>query len=1498
MKTQISRITFDPSKRYSGVYQQMGRMLTDADWNELADLVKHRLADAMTDAIGGGAPRGRGMVAITQNPDGTETARLKWGHVYVDGIPAQVRPAPDAVLDDPTGQAFEYVHQADFPDPPTPEGDHRLYVDVWERTVLTLEDGDLLDPGLHGADTCTRTQTMAQVKWCPTDVDPEDPDQNPPIGDARLTLALREGAAEPDPCDPCAEEIALRDDIGDYLFRVEIHDVEYTGFGEPRAMTLKWSSENAGEQYAIGEEPPGFASDACAYEFYSGESEDFASEMHLGKHLALAFSPVRFELTDGYPASGDIPANTSLVRRWDGFCKLTKSGPAWRLDEGFDRGVPLSTGIASDAHGYVAEGATLGLHLDAMTLTLKLADHPLLAGDFWQAAVRQAIPQEEHELPTDAPPMGIRHHYLTLGTVSGETFTPYRGDACKRFEFPPLTDIRAGDVCYDNRICDMPETRTVQDALDYLCRERDLRWHNKHLHGWGIVCGLIAECGPDTYPDPNGDGDEQGPARRQVRITPGYALTCEGEDIILGQDRIFDLLSRIEALQETGEPVLEDGDGTVLLRLDHGPEGGPAVTVEPYDPEVHDKPLWDDTLLMDFYENCIRGLFEAVTDELQFLDAEEIEAVEGGAAGLVSVQRRKLTSLLNLILQFWNTDNGGYVFLSYKEHLILRDIYLDLRRLLQSKTYCAMFRGDDFPDYPFRNRNATTFFGKNSHTRARLNTKVDRVYTYGGTDNTINIYDARKEELIKVLEMPSAEGAETSAIAFSPDGELLYAAAVVRGVDTVFGISRIGDDHKWEEMTILCDVRITEMAVSEDDKGLIYAVGLGRGLFYLRPALLMDETKARPEPTYKFNASGHMAIDPETRTAYCTVREAGDEDKPEPLPYNGVAICDLNPEAAEDGVAPPVMDLIDANGQRREGEDGLAIRPAGNERKGGRLYIVTEGDKASKHLLTYFLPLNIEEPQPMAILNIENTHVALAYHTREDRLLLALEDGYRLRMVQRDGKGTQHFRIPVQIQPVDVIVHPKSGRTYALNFVSNTLTAIPAKELEVDERYLSDLAEYRNEILAAFYRLAGGLLQYLKDCFCHHLLVKCPDCGDDDVIYLATVEIRDRRIEKICNFDKRKYVKSFPTIDYWFSLIPIWKLLKEGVSRICCLAIPNIFDRYRETAIQKPSTGAMTHKASPNFIKAGTTRTGIRQYQRADFGAVWRNQAKGIQLTGKLAKDSAFQAADIGPLKKDGIRKQSLMDSAVPDAVKELEKNNIEVTAVKEYKPEMAGSHITQYLGTPQRIDPGGKVTLYQQDGKVMFYAMEEEEPAAVTGVSETTKAELAALERRKESLKDLSEVRAELAKVENRREDVARLTAVKTELSELQAEKASAASELAALKSQVESVRAERKEETQKLAEMDATRKAISDNISAMNSSLTELQSMHKEIRVEIAKDRPVGDVSGITPEVDSQLKEMGIRTVGELSKAKVESLTARLNLEADTANSIIESAKARIKR
>ncbi len=1494
MKTQISRDIFEALKRYSGVYQQMGRMLTDSDWNELSDIARHRLNDALFDVIGKGTPRDRGVVARVEQPDGSWSCKLKWGYLYADGIIAQVRPDPTAELTDPTGETLEYEHQADFPaPPPLPAGDHTLYVDVWDRAVTALEDTDLRDPGLHGADTCTRSQTMAQVKWCPTSIDPEDPAQNPPKGTMKVKVQLRAGGTDPDPCDPCADEMALHERVGNYLFRLEIHRVDYAAGGLPHRVVFKWSRENGAEQYAVGSEPPGFISNRFAYEFFSGKTEKFAGEKHLGRHHAAGFVPVCGELKAEYPTT--VPSGFSLVRRWDGFCQLEKSGSDWTLASGgVDRGRDLSTASSADAHGHVKEGPVVTLNLDAVILQIDLDDHAALAGDYWQAPVRETVHKEGSVVLDDREPSGIQHHYLTLGTVVGGIFTAHEGPQCRRFEFPPLTDIRAKDVCYSNENCSLSEARTVQEAIEQLCRERDLRWHNKHLHGWGIVCGLIAECGPDTL----GGGEEEAePPRRQVRISSGYALDCEGTDIVLKEDHIFDLLDRIKALEEEGVPILKEGDGTVCLRLELDEGGRPTVQVEPYDAARHRKGLLEGTLLMDFFQDCILDLIMTLSGEFEFLDTGELESAEGGATGLVSKQRRQLTSFLNLIVQILNPGNGSFVFLSHKEHHILRDLYLRLRELLQGKTYCAMFQGDDFPAYPFPESGMTTFFGKNSHTRAKVHPDGKRLYTYSGTDNTINVYDVDKGELIAVLEMPSAEGAEVSAITFSPDGKLLYAAAVVRGVDTVFGIARIDDEHHWEKMSIFCDMKITEMQASLDDSGLIYAVAVGKGLFFLRPAVFMEETKPNLLPTYAFNASGHLAIDEKEVTAFCTCLSEGEEQSEL---YDAVALCHLRREQGTVNASPSqLLMLTDPNGKRLTGEDGLAISPMEEGDRGGFLYVIAEGSENSKQLLTYVrLEDRVASGFPRST-PIEKTKISLAYHVGVRRLLLSLEDGYRLQVFSPDGEATKVFRVPVQIQPVDLVVERKEGQVYALNFISNTVSTIPAKELEVTDEFLDTLATYRTEVLQAFYQLLSGLLQYLKDCFCHHLLIQCPQCGEDEAIYLATVEIRDGKVYKICNFDLRKYVKSFPTVGYWLSLIPIRPLLKLVVSRFCCSVLPDFFARFQNTVVRQPEKAGSGHQVPThaNIAKAGTVRQGMQAYARTDIKGLWRNQQKSVAFSGRLAADSVMNLAATTRLREAGVRKQALMETPVPEAVSELEKSGVQVAAVKDYEPGKAASYLAEFVATPQRIEAGEKVTLYQKDGKVMFYSVERPAAAApVTEIPETLKKELAQLENRKAALRDMSAVDAELTEAEKRRATLAALDEIKVELSSLQTEKSAVQAEVTNLKSQVDSLRAQREMEAQRLAEIGSRQRDISDEISRLNESLKVLDSMRREIRVEVAKSRPVRDVSGVNTDLDLILRDIGIRTVEELSRANVETLTATRRIDSTTANNLIATARRQL--
>ena len=441
MKTEISRDSHRPKKRYSGVYQQQGRMLTDADWNELVEILKGRLSDALKDVVGNGSPFHRNVI----NNEGDPSV-LQWGYVHIDGIQAEILPR------DPSLIGFDYSNQKDFPFAPVPPANHVLYADVWERSVTYLMDDRLRDRGLHGADTCSRKKMVAQVKWCPFDPanpndHPEQSPKNPPKGDAQLKVTLKKTSTLPDPCDPCEAKLDVESKVGNYLFRVEVHDVVGDA-DNPTKITLKWSSENGAEQFPAmptkDEMSVGFITDKWAYEFFNE-----TCEKHLGVHLEnTAWKPARgklavFNATEGPYAVASLKGpsdQTKFIRRWDGYCILDLSSND--LDEGVDRDVVLSVDKAANAVGHVKITPTsiLNIKLSSLKLEMNLDAKKFVAGDYWLVDVREAEDKVDDVLMDWEEPQGIEHHYLTLATMKGGELQPNQ-EADRKYAFPPLTEM-------------------------------------------------------------------------------------------------------------------------------------------------------------------------------------------------------------------------------------------------------------------------------------------------------------------------------------------------------------------------------------------------------------------------------------------------------------------------------------------------------------------------------------------------------------------------------------------------------------------------------------------------------------------------------------------------------------------------------------------------------------------------------------------------------------------------------------------------------------------------------------------------------------------------------------------------------------------------------------------------------------------------------------------------------------------------------------------------
>ena len=449
MKTEISRDSHQPDKRYTGVYQQQGRMLTDADWNELVEILKDRLKESLKDIIGNGigsigaTPRHRALRVIA---DGSENFRIIPGQIYIDGNSSTLSGDTDLAYND----------QPDYPTPPDkPDSgtNYFIYADIWERTVTQLYDERIRDKALHGADTCTRKQAMVQIKWCEESIEPEVYSENPTKGDAELSLTLASKTTEPDTCDPCVSELDIDSKVGNYLFRVEIHDVKGPA-DNPTEITLKWSSENAAEQYialdTLSMMPDGFISDKWNYEFYNE-----ICEKHLGVNFGNgSWEPARGQLEHIKPpgntysnAKPDLPDNpdttdddTVYVRRWDGFCTLDLN---LETVVGYDKDVSLSIGGGDDL-GNVTIDTSIIINLSTIKLELGLDSHQFVAGDYWLVDVREAehdlLDEVSNKLLVNQTPAGINHYYLKLGHVIEEVLQD-NPEEDRKLSFPALSEM-------------------------------------------------------------------------------------------------------------------------------------------------------------------------------------------------------------------------------------------------------------------------------------------------------------------------------------------------------------------------------------------------------------------------------------------------------------------------------------------------------------------------------------------------------------------------------------------------------------------------------------------------------------------------------------------------------------------------------------------------------------------------------------------------------------------------------------------------------------------------------------------------------------------------------------------------------------------------------------------------------------------------------------------------------------------------------------------------
>jgi hypothetical protein len=335
---------------------------------------------------------------------------------------------------------------------------------------------------------------------------------------------------------------------------------------------------------------------------------------------------------------------------------------------------------------------------------------------------------------------------------------------------------------------------------------------------------------------------------------------------------------------------------------------------------------------------------------------------------------------------------------------------------------------------------------------------------------------------------------------------------------------------------MVCDILFIRLERVAAHQNNLYAIGQSHGLYVFDP----NNIPLAPAAAVTFNATGLLRISPDGNTAL-----AGQNST--------VAIGTASPSfdrVCQINLTTPAAPTVFYNCAGIDSQNDIAFF-------GNSVFITAEA--ASTKVLDQFTfgtgALNF------TLLLPELTSVRLAVLQQPSYLLITMMDldkVIRVDLSKIPLAIDATFRIPTQLYPIDITLNTVRGEIYILNLLSSTVSVATTATLFTSPfpAYTAEppvtLSTYRTQIIQAFFDLLGKFTQFLKDAFCDQFLINCPSCTAADKIYLGCVEIQGSKVYKICNFDKRRYVKSAKNWEYWLSTFPVLPVFKKLFAEFCC----------------------------------------------------------------------------------------------------------------------------------------------------------------------------------------------------------------------------------------------------------------------------------------------------------------------------------------------------------
>jgi hypothetical protein len=486
----------------------------------------------------------------------------------------------------------------------------------------------------------------------------------------------------------------------------------------------------------------------------------------------------------------------------------------------------------------------------------------------------------------------------------------------------------------------------------------------------------------------------------------------------------------------------------------------------------------------------------------------------------------------------------------------------------------------------------------------------------------------------------------------------------------------------------------------------VYATGLGRGLYRIDPTNVAANQLPLGDP---FNACGHLAINGPMAVATAASPGASTEL------YTSIVQVPL--PAGTQRPAPITV---------QPGRDGFAIYGTDDGAQTNTLYVATGPDASQfKHIRAFTLPggAPVQAAGASVDLTVLNTGLSMAVAPNPATLLVTLADDFSLRVVDlKTNTWAVNNVLPLQVAPVSVAVDPKSNTVYALNYASNTVSTITGTSNRLSatndttKELLPTLARYRREAIEAFSDLLAGTAEYLKDCFCEHLLVDCPSCNDRNrKLYLGGVKIRKGEVYQICNFTKRHYVKSFPTLGYWLSVVPILPMFGWLIRELCCMVLPEIGARYKAPAYsptvapgatKDPSWASVLQQALANSQGQDfMSRLSALLARGSILGQVGKEVVTNPTVVTLPALGTSARGSGATTTGNTAAGGTAIVNRSADQVQTELRGANVLVKRM-DYAPGSVNL-VAAAIDTFRDPPPGSQVTLYEDNGVVKYYTID-----------------------------------------------------------------------------------------------------------------------------------------------------------------------------------------------